>query len=149
MSPGLKLLYMSTYTKEEGRVYTRYIFTHEEKGKFIWVHASIVTHLVFLRLSHVFLSGDAERENEIVPQKRQEINRETLPVLPDGPSEAVFQRRGPHVEDVDLRKPGVDASHLLNWSIKLMQDCTTIGKVLKCFFSCFVFVCGQGKTKFC
>lgn len=34
--------------------------------------------------------------------------------LPDSPSEAVLQRCGAYVKDVDLGKPGIDAGHLSN-----------------------------------
>lgn len=45
--------------------------------------------------------------------------------LPDRPSEAVFQRRGANIKDLDFGKPGVDASHLLkdksNLNVNRMQ----------------------------
>lgn len=75
----------------------------------------ILTHFVFLCCSHVFFSVESEVSSAF---RRTRLNTTIDKCcsmesgLPDGASEAVLQRCGAYVKDVDLCKPGVDTGHL-------------------------------------
>ena len=84
-----------------------------EKSKFY-----ISSNPPCLSLLRVRLLFCQNRESELMFRKQSKITCFTLWSqvlgLPDSPSEAVLQRRGADIKDVDFGKPGVDAGHLSN-----------------------------------
>lgn len=122
MSPGLKLLYVSTCNNKDKSFTPSMppsISEQEVQKKMMitWLNMWSQTHLVFLCCAHIFFSVESRRVGSGLGMMQYDLKhcltmKTDFWMLPDCPSEAVFQRRGAYIKDVDLGEPGVDACHL-------------------------------------